>query len=463
MRGFAVSPRGWTAIAAVALLLGACTEIHLSRKRTASLAAGTTPDVLTAGGALSEPRAEAVIEAKVDASPSGRGGEDLVKAVEVATGAPFVLGNNVRLLVDGPRTYDAVFAALEEARHSIHIETYWFADDVMGQRFARVLEEKAAEGVDVRIIYDALGSFWTSPQFFDELSRHGIEVATFHPLNPSKIWKINNRDHRKLIVVDGLVGFTGGINICDPYAEASTSKPGPSMGISNAWRDTHAELRGPAVALLQTKFIQTWKMLGMPITLPDEGVFPRLASSGGDLVQVVSSDGGDEREFRIYNAYLEAIKHAEQRIWISQAYFAPDRRFRKALTKAAKRGVDVRVILPAFNNSTLVYQASRATYDEMLEGGVELYELTDAFLHAKTAVIDGVWSTVGSSNLDRRSFIHNNELNVVVVGADFAREMEDLFRIDLEGSEQLDLETWRQRPIFDRVKEFLSRPLAYWL
>jgi cardiolipin synthase len=427
------------------------------------LAPGAVPEVLTAHGRLPPARANAVISAAVDSAPDQKGAQKLVRSVEGATDAPLVAGNRVRLLVDGPETFEAVFAAVAKARHTVHVETYWFADDLTGRRFAALLAEKADQGVAVRVIYDAYGSVATSARFFDEMSDQGIDVAAFHPLDASTIWRINHRDHRKLIVVDGSVGFTGGINICDPYAEASSSKPGPKDGVERAWRDTHVEIRGPAVGLLQAYFLETWTTLRRGTDLTAPGMFPPTAVMGDDLVQVVASDGGDEGEFRIYNAYLEAIDNAHDRVWIAQAYFAPDRRLREALADAVRRGVDVRLIVPSFTNSSLVHYASRSTYAELLEAGVGIFEHQSALLHAKTAVIDGVWSTVGSSNLDRRSFIHNDELNLVVVGRAFAKEMETVFRADLANSEPIDAEAWAARSPLARVLEFFARRFAYWL
>ena len=440
-----------------------CTQLQISPSTTSALAPGAAPEVLTTRGALPAARANAVIAAAVESAPDDKRAQRLVRSVERATDAPLVAGNRVRLLVDGPDTFEAVFTAVEKARHTIHVETYWFADDLTGQRFAALLAEKVDEGVTVRVIYDAYGSVATSARFFDAMSDQGIDVAAFHPLDASTIWRINNRDHRKLIVVDGTVGFTGGINICDPYAEASSSKPGPENGVGRGWRDTHVEIRGPAVGLLQAFFLETWTTLRRGTDLTAPGMFPPAAVLGDELVQVVASDGGDEGEFRIYNAYLEAINNAHDRVWIAQAYFSPDRRLRRALTEAARRGVDVRLIVPSFTNSSLVHHASRSTYAELLEAGVDIFEHTAALLHAKTAVIDGVWSTVGSSNLDRRSFIHNDELNLVVVGAGFAGEMETVFHTDLGNSEQIDAEAWAARPRFTRVLEFLARRFAYWL
>jgi cardiolipin synthase len=398
--------------------------------------------------------------APVDLRPRAR---TLANAVQARTGAPLVRGNWTRLLIDGPSTYHAMLAAVERARRHIHIETYIFSDDEVGERFAEALARKRREGVAVRIIYDAIGSIGSDPEFFGRMAAQGIEVAEFRPLEPTGLRRVNNRDHRKLIVIDGHVAFTGGLNISGTYSKASTSRPGPEHGKQSGWRDTHLEVRGPAVRLLQALFLQTWTRLGHRLDPATAGLYPELDEIGDDLVQVVPSEGGDEQEFRIYRAYLAAIRNARSRIWISQAYFAPNAEFRDALSAAALRGVDVRVIVPAFTDSALIHYGSRATYQDLLERGVAIYEHEDSLMHAKTAVVDGVWSTVGSCNVDARSFVHNNELNAAVVSVELAREMEAVFRADLESSRRIEAEAWRARPTADRVKELLSSLLSYWL
>ncbi len=444
-----------------ALVLWSCAWTGPTRESPEPPAA--TPVVLDAQGKLPSKQAQELITDATQTARDRQQAEALVAAVQSVTGTPLLAGNRVKLLIDGPRTYQAVLTAIELARNHIHIETYIFADDEVGERFSDVLIRKRQQGVAVRVIYDAIGSIESSDEFFEELSAEGIETVAFRPLKPATIWRVNNRDHRKLIIVDGSVAFTGGIDISSTYESASTSRPGSEEGVEEGWRDTHVEIRGPAVKLLQSVFLETWTRLGKRTDPAMPGLYPPLADVGDDLVQVVPSTGGDDREFRIYEAYLTAIRKARDRIWISQAYFAPNRELREALAAAPDRGVDVSVIVPAFTDSGLIHYASRATYQELLEAGVQIYEHTDALMHAKTAVIDGVWSTVGSCNIDPRSFVHNNELNVAVIGGDFARSMQRMFRTDLENSKRIDPKAWKERPASDRLKEFLSGLLAYWL
>ena len=450
-----------------ALLALACAGPRSGEKGPASGAKPSTPAatpvVVDGEGRVPAAEAEHALGRAAAATDLRRRARALANAIQMRAGVPLVRGNRTRLLLDGPSTYAAMLAAVEKARHHIHIETYIFSDDEVGERFAAALVRKRREGVAVRVIYDAIGSIGSDSKFFARLAERGIEVAEFRPLRPSALWRVNNRDHRKLTVVDGRVAFTGGINISGTYSKSSTSRPGPEEGVSSGWRDTHLEIRGPAVRLLQSLFLQTWARLDRRVDPGGAGLYPELDEVGDDLVQIVSSEGGDDEEFRIYGAYLAAIRNARERIWISQAYFAPNAEFRDALSAAATRGVDVRVIVPAFTDSALIHYGSRATYEELLDRGVAIYEHEDALMHAKTAVVDGVWSTVGSCNVDARSFVHNNELNAAVLSVDLARELEAVFHEDLGSSRRIEAEEWRARPRAERVKEALSSLLSYWL
>ena len=423
-------------------------------------AADGAPEVVGAIGMLSAARSEEIVDDAVAQARYRRRAEQLVEAVQAASRTPLIAGNRTRLLIDGPATYGDMFAAVRAAKHHVHVETYIFDDGDTAHRFAALLAEKRREGVAVRVIYDGIGSS-EAEDIFKALDAAGVETVAYRPLDPVRLWRNNRRDHRKLVIVDGRVAFTGGINISETYARGSASRPGPDEGLESGWRDTHVEVRGPAVDALQAIFLRSWRRLGQ--TVPDTpDLLTRAPAAGDDLMQVVASDGGD-LEFRIYDAYLTAISNATQRIWITQAYFAPDERLRQALIDAVARGVDVRVMVPSFSDIPVVFQASRGLYAELLAGGVKLYEFRDAMLHAKTAVVDGVWSTIGSCNLDPRSFAHNNELNVVIVGRDFGRGMETTFTTDLRRTQTIDAATWAERPVTAKMKEWLAGLVSYWL
>jgi len=318
----------------------------------------------------------------------------------------------------------------------------------------------------VRVLYDSIGSRDTPREFFDELRSQGLEVREFRPTNPVDtplIWKIQNRDHRKIIVVDGLIGFTGGINIDATYSSASSSKPGSERGLEDGWRDTHLRVEGPAVSELQRLFVETWNRTGEPDEFfPHEAYFPTPRESGKELVTIVANDSeSDDRS--LYDTYLAAFTKARSRLWITHAYFAPNLELLDALTAAAERGVDVRLIVPGFSDSQIVLDATRSTYTTLLEKGVKIYQLEGAFLHAKTVVIDTAVSIVGSANLDMRSFVHNDEVNAIVFSRTFGQRMEKVFERDQVTAQPLELSQWRQRSTWQKLKEAVAKLFGYWL
>ena len=284
-----------------------------------------------------------------------------------------------------------------------------------------------------------------------------------NPVETPRVWDLHNRDHRKIIVVDGEVGFTGGINIDSTYSSASTSKPGPKRGIEEGWRDTHVRIDGPAVRQLQALFVESWDKAGEPAEFRgEEGYFPAVRPVGDALAMIVGNDSeSDDRS--LYGTYLAAFTRASRRLWITHAYFAPNEALLTAMTDAARRGVDVRLIVPAFTDSSVVLNATQSTYTRLLKAGVRIYELEDALLHAKSVVIDGTVSIVGSANLDMRSFLHNDEVNAIVISRDFGRRMEEVFRRDQQASQPVKLERWKRRSVWQRIKEFGVQLFGYWL
>ena len=374
-------------------------------------------------------------------------------------------GNDVKLLVDGPAAFAAMFAAAEAARDYILLESYIIDDSSVAERLAEVLLRKRAQGVQVFVIYDSVGSFGTSKQYFDRLTQGGVGVCAFNPVNPLRrpgYWNINHRDHRKVLVVDGLQAFMGGINVSAVYSSGSFSaRRGNRDGKKEGWRDTQIGLRGPAVAPLETMFRETWASQGCTPQMA-AGVQRQSPVAGDKVVRVIPS-GPDEPESRIYTTLLSAIDAAQTSVHFTIAYFAPGPDMVAALCDAARRGVDVTLILPSISDFGLILEAGRSYYSELLAAGVKVHELQDALLHAKTAVIDGVFSTVGSSNLDWRSFVANNEVNAIVLGEDFGAEMEAMFKRDLTVSTPITAETWKERPVHRRMKEWLARIFERWL
>ena len=390
---------------------------------------------------------------------------DKQMALEKAiTDSPLLLVNKTTLLQDGPATYAAIFAAIAAAQDHINLESYIIEDDAVGHQFAQLLLAQQQRGVQVNLIYDSLGGFNTPKLFFAPLLQAGVAVLEFNPLNPLAArgpWLLNNRDHRKLLIVDGRVAFIGGINISSVYSSGSILHRSKKTAAKAAWRDTDLQLQGPVVAEFQKLFMQTWDKQHGP-ALAAKNYFPAIKAAGPDIVRAIGSSPDDPYSL-IYLALISAIGNAERQVYLTSAYFVPDPQLLQALTDAAKRGVDVRLILPSYSDSGLVFHAGRASYTRLLAGGVRIFERQGALLHAKTAVIDGIWSTVGSTNLDWRSFMDNDELNAVILGREFAMQMAAEFAQDQAASQSIEPQAWQQRPLQFKLKEWLAQWWERWL
>jgi cardiolipin synthase len=389
-----------------------------------------------------------------------------VAIVEALSGQPLIAGNKVTLLTDGPETFTAMSEAIHKAKDHINLETFIFRDDEVGRPLADLLIRKNQEGVRVNLIYDSFGAKKTPKEFFERMKAKGLNVLEFNPVGLFDLlsWrKANNRDHRKILVVDGKIAFTGGINFYRVYSKSSSSvlwgEKDPQL--KYYWRDTHVQVEGPAVAEFQRLFLETWRSQRGP-EIGGSDYFPVQEKAGDFLVRVIASSP-DQPISNIYAAYISAIAHAERSIHLTHAYLVLDRSLQKAITDASRRGVSVKIILPGFSDFWMPFHAARGNYSELLEAGVRLYERQNALLHSKTAVIDGVWSTVGSSNLDVRSFLHDTEVNAVILGPEFGEKMERTFAYDLSKSDEVIPEQWEKRPFSDRLKEQAARLFKYWL
>jgi cardiolipin synthase len=418
-----------------------------------------------AGGPLSAAQSKAILERLQSRSAETSIFERHLALEEAIVGSPLTTGNQVDLLQDGPATYTAMFASILAAQDHINMETYILEDDDVGQRFAQALIDKQQQGVQVNLIRDSAGTFGTPAAFFERLTASGVHVLEFNPLNPfvlRKEWELNQRDHRKLLIVDGSTAFLGGINISSVYAGGSFSRSmGPKPDGSLAWRDTDLRLQGPVVAEFQKLFLGTWEQQkGEPLAA--RNYFPPLSRKGPQVVRAIGSSP-EEPYSLIYATLLSAISSAETSVYLTNAYFVPDPQLLAALAAAAQRGVDVKLILPGQTDSWLVFHAGRGYYDEVLRAGVKIFQRRGVILHSKTALIDGVWATVGSTNLDWRSFLHNQELNAVVLGAEFGLQIQAMFNKDLAESDEVVLAEWERRTFDLRVKEWFARAWAYWL
>ncbi len=376
-----------------------------------------------------------------------------------APAQPLVEGNRARILIDGPRAHEAMFAAMAAARDHIGLETYILEAGEIGERLATLLAKKVDEGVKVNLLYDSIGSIKTPPEFFEHLRAIGVAVCEFNPA--SSLIKVNNRDHRKILVVDGRIAFTGGINISSAYASSSwRARRTPGKETKEGWRDTQVEVEGPVVAQFQRLFLDAWALQDCGPAGP-AAYFPRPEKRGTMAMRAVLAKPGAGAQ--MYDALVGRIGAARSRVWLTVGYFVPDPGMKQALIDAARRGVDVQLVLPGYSDFWAPVDAGRSHYEELLAAGVGIHEWREALMHAKTAVIDSAWSSIGSTNLDWRSFVHNYEADVVVLDAGFAREMETRFRRDVAAATRIDPSAWKLRGTGEKVKEWFARRWEYLL
>jgi len=346
-----------------------------------------------------------------------------------------------------------MFKALQNAKDHINLETYIMEDDEVGRKFADLLLQKQAEGVQVNLIYDSVGGMNTPAAFFQRLRDGGIQVVEFNPINPLKAreqWELIHRDHRKILIIDGKVAIIGGINISEVYSSRPFRR-GKNDKAPIHWRDTDIQIEGPAVAEFQKLFLETWLTQKGP-KISERNYFPDLKEKGKALVRVIGSTPGQTNRIP-FVVYVSAIFFAEHSIHMTNAYFIPDDQILKALTDAARRGVDVKIILPGTTDSKLALYAQRYYYSELLKSGVKIYEHSTSLLHAKTAVVDKIWSTVGSTNMDHMSLLTNDEVNAVILN--HVRDLAD--------SKEIQWAEWRKRPLFQRFRGWFVHKFSRWL
>ena len=414
-------------------------------------------------GYLTREQSQAAVAALKAKSPDSGVLERHVAIEEALAGSPLSIGNRVTILQDGEATYEAMLGAIRAARHHVHLETYIFEADDTGRMFANALTQRARAGVKVRVMYDAVGSIKTPKEFFDSLAAAGVEVVQFNPIGKGGIDSVTQRDHRKITVVDGRVAFVGGINISDVYG-ASGSRPSTGDGeMDRPWRDLQTRIEGPAVADVQRAFLAQWARARKEAPIADKAYYPTLPPAGPHVVRVIAASPADEGVNATYAALISAIDSAEKEVRIMNSYFVPHAELRRALREAAQRGVDVRLILPGRSDVWLTYWAGRAYYGELLDAGVKIFERKYRVLHAKSATIDGVWATVGSTNLDWRSLAFNDEIDVVVLGPEFAGQLNRVLDRDLRASAPITREAWAKRPFDERAKEAAAKAWARWL
>lgn len=360
--------------------------------------------------------------------------------------------NSWKLLRNGGETFEALMEAIQKAQHHIHIEYYIVEDDDTGRDFRDALIEKAKSGVEVRFIYDDVGSMSLKRRFLRPMRDAGIEVKPFMPvLFPLLTSRANYRDHRKVVIVDGKVGFTGGVNLSSRYANTRADRL--------FWRDTHLRIEGDAVKSLQMHFLLMWRFVNDSAPQVSIEYFPDVDVDDITLVQIAAS-GPDSDWANILSAIFTAINTAQREILITTPYFIPNDEILFALQTAALSGIQVKMILPKKSDSRLVQAAMMSYVKEMLEAGVKVYLYEKGFIHAKTMVVDESLSTVGTSNMDYRSFDINFEINAFVYDNDMAKALKSDFQSDLQSCTEITLERWEKRVLRRRISESFARLVA---
>jgi cardiolipin synthase len=370
-----------------------------------------------------------------------------VRAMGALLGPPLAEGNRAQTLLNGDEIFPAMLQAIRSARKTITFETYIYWSGQVGKRFADALAERARAGVRVHILVDWVGSQKMDDTLLKEMTEAGVEIFKYHAVHWYTLDRLNNRTHRKLLVVDGRTGFTGGVGIADEW-------DGHAQDV-NHWRDTHFRIEGPVVAQMQAAFADNWIKVSGSV-LHGEDYFPRLEPVGPHLAQVFksSAQGGAES---MHLMYLLSVASAGESIDLAMAYFVPDVLAVEALDDALKRGVRVRILMPgAQTDAGLVRRASRAGWGPMLAKGAELYEYQPTMFHCKVLVVDRLWVSVGSTNFDERSFRLNDEANLNVYDRDFAVRQTAIFEEDLKRAHRVTYDEWRDRPWAEKAWEHVA-------
>jgi cardiolipin synthase len=359
-----------------------------------------------------------------------------------------------------------MFSAMQGATNHINLEYYIFEDvESDGARLGDLLVAKRQSGVAVNVIYDSYGSGSTAKPFLDRLKQAGVNLVSFNPVNPleSKVpYSFNDRDHRKTLVVDGKLAIVGGVNLSTAYQSNPIGKSGgPPGSTQDQWRDTDLQIEGPAVAELQKLFLAHWNSQKGP-PLDQSAMFPVMTPKGDTVARVLGSTPDNEIPL-YYVTLLTAMRTAEKSVKITAAYFAPTKQEMEALTEAARRGVDVRLMLPGRSDSPLSLAVAHSRYSELLDAGVKIYEMHNVILHSKIVIVDGVWAAIGSSNFDHRSVIFNDEVDVVILGSEAAGELEDMFQANQAASQPIAIKAWKTRPVWVRLNETYSLAWEYLL
>ncbi|MDR5733780.1 cardiolipin synthase [Caballeronia sp. LZ025] len=371
-----------------------------------------------------------------------------IRSMGLLLGPPVVDGNRFNVLVNGDEIFPSMLDGIRSARHTITLETFIYWKGAIGEDIARALADKARAGIAVHVLLDWVGSSKMDKRYLDTLREAGAEVVKYHKPHWTGLGRMNDRTHRKLLVIDGHIGFTGGVGIADEWTGHAQDE--------KHWRDTHYRIEGPAVGQMQAVFMDNWvKATGNVLHGPK--YFPQIEAAGDGLAHMFSSSpsgGSDDMQLM----YLMAITAATRSIHLSSAYFVPDKLTINAIVEAAKRGVKVRIITPGKRIDThTVREASRACWGDLLAAGVEMHEYQPTMFHCKVIVVDEYLVSVGSTNFDSRSFKLNDEANLNIYDRDFARQQREIFDSDVAKSKRITLDEWRRRPLLEKL---LDRAVA---
>ena len=359
-------------------------------------------------------------------------------------GPPLAAGNRAEVLLNGDQIFPSMLEAIGQARKTITFETFIYWSGEVGKKFADALSQRARQGVKVHVLLDWVGSQKMDQALLEEMEKAGVEVHRYHPVRWYTLARLNNRTHRKLMVIDGRIGFTGGVGIADEWSGHAQDK--------HHWRDTHFRIEGPVVAQMQAAFLDNWMQV-TGVVMHGEDYFPALEPRGEHHAQMfTSSPGGGSESMQLM--YLLAIAAAKNSIHLSASYFVPDEVSSKMLVQAMKRGVKLQIILPGrLIDATVVRRASRARWGPLLRAGAEIHEFQPTMFHCKVMVVDALWTSVGSTNFDNRSFAVNDEANLNILDANFARRQIEIFQSDLERARRITLEEWENRPWHEKLWE----------
>jgi cardiolipin synthase len=456
--------RGARALSALlAIALASCATVP-EVPETSPNARPADIHVSGAHGPLTPRQSQAILARVAAQAPDATALERHLALEQAVAESPLVTGNAVTILRDGAETFPAMFKAIHDAQHYLHLEYYIFEDVTCeGERLSDLLIARREAGVEIDVIYDGVGSLSTPQDLFERLRAAGVRFVEFNSPNPLKggLVTVNDRDHRKILVADGTRVLLGGVNLSTSYESASGTKTLETVSPSAAtavgvkpsgevWHDTDLQIEGPVVKEIDRLFEQHWQHYSQSaLDMPDPA---DGHVSGNEVVRIIGSTPTTVTS-RYYVTVLSALRNAERTVWITAAYFVPTHQEMSDLKAAAERGVDVRLLLPAHGDSPAAVAVQHSHYAELLKAGIKIYEREDGVLHTKSIVIDEVWSMVGSSNFDHRSVLFNDEVDAVILGKKTGGRLQSLFEADLQHAQPVDLEHWRERSVGEKFRE----------